>query len=60
VHAEGYSEIVAGLVDLIHRQPERYPTIDPERVIVQQLHRLTEEEVRALAQELLEAWNLSR
>jgi hypothetical protein len=60
VHAAGYTEIVEGLVELIHAHPERYPEIDRDRVIVQQLHRLDADQVRALAKELLQAWNLTR
>ncbi|MHC4547163.1 MAG: tetratricopeptide repeat protein [Planctomycetota bacterium] len=58
VHAKGYGEIVQALVDEIHERPERYPEIDPERVIVQQLHRLPEAKVRAAAQRLMERWGL--
>jgi len=57
-HATGYTEIVQGLVDAILEAPERYPAIDPERVVVQQLHRLQDEEIRALARGLLRRWGL--
>lgn len=59
VHATGYTEIVQGIVDRIAREPERYPEIDPKRVIVQQLHRLGEEQVRALARDLMDDWGVS-
>jgi hypothetical protein len=60
VHARGYSEIVAGYVGRIAAQPARFARIDPERVIVQQLHLLTDAEIRAVARELLREWGLAR
>ncbi len=59
VHARGYAEIVEGFVREIHAHPERYPAIDPARHIVQQLHRLTEEEVRSLARTLQRRWRVT-
>lgn len=55
-HALGYSEIVGGMVRAIARSPKRYPEIETDRVIVQQLHRLPPGKVRALARELMERW----
>jgi hypothetical protein len=60
VHARGYSEIVAGYVHKIVQHPERFPRIDPERVIVQQLHLLTDAQIRSLARELVQDWGLAR
>ncbi len=59
VHARGYAEIVEGFVRAIHARPERYPAIDATRQIVQQLHLLTEEEVRALALMLQRRWGVT-
>jgi len=59
VHARGYAEIVEGFVREIHAHPQRYAAIDPTRHIVQQLHRLTEEEVRALALTLQRQWRVT-
>ncbi|MHC4849201.1 MAG: hypothetical protein ACYTEG_12195, partial [Planctomycetota bacterium] len=58
VHAQGYTEIVRGMVRLILENKASYPTIDPERVVVQQLHRLSEDQVRSLAVELQDAWGV--
>lgn len=58
VHARGYSEIVRGYVRTIMRQPARFARIDPERVIVQQLHLLTDPQIRAIARELVAEWGL--
>ena len=55
VHAHGYGEIVEGFVREIARHPSRYPAIDTERVIVQQLHRLTDDQIRAIARTLQDA-----
>jgi hypothetical protein len=55
-HATGYREIVAGIVEEIRANPARYPAIDQDRVIVQQLHRLSDEEVRGAARELARRW----
>ncbi len=57
-HARGYTEIVQGVVDAILAAPERYPAIDPQRVVVQQLHRLGDGQIRALARELMGGWGL--
>jgi hypothetical protein len=46
------------MVNEIHASRERYPEIDPERVIVQQLHHLPEAKVRELGRILLERWGL--
>ncbi len=57
-HSLGYEEIVQGMVDDIEKHPDRYPTIDTQRVIVQQLHRLSERQVRAAARQLMVRWGL--
>ena len=57
VHATGYSEIVQAMVHEIRDTPSRYPGIDRERVIVQQLHRLTDDEIQGLAQTLTKRWD---
>ena len=58
VHARGYTAIVRAMVRRIVAEPERYPAIDAERVVVQQLHRLTDGEIRALAVALQEKWGV--
>ena len=58
-HGVGYSGIVEAFVDEIGARPERYPEIDASRVIVQQLHRLSDAQVRALARETMKRWGLS-
>ncbi len=57
-HGVGYAAIVEAFVEEIDARPERYPEIDTSRVIVQQLHRLSDAQIRALARETLEAWGL--
>ena len=59
VHATGYREIVAAFVREIAAHPARYPEIDATRVIVQQLHRLPPEKIRAIAVALLDRWGLT-
>jgi len=58
-HAIGYTAIVEAFVEEIHDQPGRYPEIDTSRVIVQQLHRLPDEKIRALARDTMESWKLN-
>lgn len=57
-HASGYREIVRGFVAEIAARPRNYPEIDTRRVILQQLHRLPAEKVRAIAQTLSERWGV--
>ncbi|MHC4449637.1 MAG: tetratricopeptide repeat protein [Planctomycetota bacterium] len=58
VHATGYTQIVRGMVRLVLADAAKYPTIDRERVVVQQLHRLRDWEIRSLARLLQEAWGV--
>jgi tetratricopeptide (TPR) repeat protein len=58
-HGVGYEAIVEAFVEEIDDHPERYPEIDAARVIVQQLHRLSDAQVRALARETMKRWGLS-
>jgi len=53
-HAHGYREIVQFFVNAIAARPALYPEIDTSRVIVQQLHRLPDGKIRALARRMLE------
>jgi len=57
-HGVGYGAIVEAFVEEIAAQPERYPEIDASRVIVQQLHRLSDAQIRALARGIQQAWGL--
>ena len=57
-HGVGYGAIVEALVEEIAASPDRYPAIDTSRVIVQQLHRLSDAEIRGLARGIQEAWGL--
>ena len=57
VHASGYREIVQAMVKEILDAPERYTGIDRDRVVVQQLHRLTDDEIRELARTLTRQWD---
>ncbi|MEE8105628.1 MAG: hypothetical protein V3T86_08860, partial [Planctomycetota bacterium] len=57
-HSRGYTEIVEGMVSEIHGRPEDFPAIDTNRVIVQQLHRLSDDEVRELARVLAKKWGV--
>jgi len=59
-HSRGYTEIVEGMVSEIHERPDDFPAIDTSRVIVQQLHRLTEDEVRELARVLATKWGVRK
>ncbi|MHC4959509.1 MAG: tetratricopeptide repeat protein [Planctomycetota bacterium] len=59
-HGRGYREIVDAMVKAIAARPADFPRIAPDRVIVQQLHRLTDDEVRGLASELMRRWGVQR
>jgi len=58
VHARGYAAIVKGIVRLVLEDPGRYPAIRRDRVIVQQLHALTTDQIRDLALELGRRWGV--
>jgi Tfp pilus assembly protein PilF len=57
-HGAGYGQIVEAFVEAIAAQPDKYPEIDASRVIVQQLHRLSDAEIRAIARGIQEQWGL--
>jgi len=57
-HAMGYGEIVEGFVSVILLAPELFPAIDTSRVVVQQLHRLSDDQIRVIARTLLKDWKL--
>ncbi len=57
-HGVGYSAIVEAFVEEIDASPGRYPEIDASCVIVQQLHRLSDAQIRAIARGIAEAWGL--
>ncbi|MHC4956162.1 MAG: tetratricopeptide repeat protein [Planctomycetota bacterium] len=59
-HAIGYRDIVEGFVAVILLAPDKFPAIDTTRVVVQQLHLLTDAEIRAIARTLLSEWKLVR
>ncbi len=46
------------MVDEILKSKKQYVQIDRKRVIVQQLHRLSDDEVRALAVKLSKRWGV--
>ncbi len=52
-HADGYRELLARLVTLIEEAPKEFPSIDREKVILQQLDRLTRGELHLAARRLL-------
>ena len=56
-HAEGYTEIVRAFVNSIIAHPERYPAIDCKLLVVQQLHRLSDEEIRLIALAIQAEWD---
>jgi len=51
-HPAGYRELLADLVAVLDRElaahPQRWPELDPQRVLVHQLHRLSAERMREL------------
>ena len=53
-HSIGYHDMLAALVKRIAAEPEKYPDIRQDGVIVQQLDRLSDEQLRALGKRLLE------
>jgi len=58
-HSLGYTQIVRAFVNRIHADPTAYPAIDRSRVIVQQVHRLSAAEIRALAVATMQEWGLA-
>ncbi|MGQ0612294.1 MAG: tetratricopeptide repeat protein [Planctomycetaceae bacterium] len=57
-HARGYREILEGLVGELAAHPELYPEVDPHRVLLQQLHQLPAERLRAAARAVARRWGL--
>ncbi|MBM3991246.1 MAG: hypothetical protein FJ298_09600 [Planctomycetes bacterium] len=55
-HGDAYRELLVDLVAVLdaelERDPSAWPEISPERVLVQQFHRLSAESVRRIAREL--------
>jgi len=58
-HAAGYAEIVEALVREIRRDPARYPEVDPRRVLLQQLHRVPADSLRAAARAVAREWGIA-
>lgn len=52
-HGEAYTELLADLLECLdedlERDPGRWPSLDPERTLLHQLHALAPEELRGLA-----------
>ncbi len=63
-HAGGYQELLRDLLGVLDeklaRDPRAFPSIDPSRTLVHQLHRLAPAEIRALALELAAKRGMSR
>jgi hypothetical protein len=53
-HSLGYHDALAEMVEEIVDHPDRFPRIDREANVLQQLDRLTDDEIRELARKLLE------
>ncbi|MEM8884039.1 MAG: hypothetical protein AAGD14_08225, partial [Planctomycetota bacterium] len=56
VHAQGYREIVQEFVRRILADPARYPAIDSQRLVVQQLDKLDADQIRTLAISIQRDW----
>ena len=52
-HAGGYRELMARLVEVLDDDPSAFPSLDRDKVLVQQLDRLGEEELREAARRVL-------
>jgi tetratricopeptide (TPR) repeat protein len=52
-HAGGYRELMARLVAVLDDDPAAFPSLDRDRVLVQQLDRLSEAELREAARRVL-------
>jgi hypothetical protein len=52
-HSRGYHEVLREMVEIIAERPDDFREIDPEANVLQQLDRLTEEQLRDLARILL-------
>ena len=63
-HAGGYQELLRDLLGVLDealaRDPAKFPSIDPARTLVHQLHRLSPAEVRSLALALAAKRGMSR
>jgi len=57
-HARGYREILAGIVGELAAHPRLYPEVDPGRLLLQQLHKLPAERLRAAARAVARRWGL--
>lgn len=58
-HSIGYYDVARRICAEIYDHPDRYPGIDRSRVILQQLDRLTPEELRTLGRELATERNMA-
>jgi len=52
-HAGGYRDLLARLIEAIDDDPEAFPSLARDHVLVQQLDRLTEAELREAARRVL-------
>ena len=52
-HAGGYRDLLARLVEVLDDDPEAFPSLARDRVLVQQLDRLSEDELREAARRVL-------
>lgn len=48
-HSRGYREILRAFIDELARRLDEFPALRRDRILLHQLHRLREEEIRALA-----------
>ncbi len=58
-HSLGYFDVARRICAEIYDNPKRYPAIDRSRVILQQLDRLTPDELRALGRQLATERNMA-
>ncbi len=53
-HATGYEELMERFVEILDREPERFPMLRRDSNLLQQLDRLTASQIRAVAGEIAE------
>ena len=53
-HQKGYRDLMQRIVEYVFDRPDLFPQIDRKANLVHQLHRLSREEIRSIARDLLE------
>ena len=57
-HAAGYTNLLHDFVAVLHRDLDQIPGLERDEVLVQQLHRLSVQEIRAAARAVARQWDV--